>query len=121
MDNLESSSGDPGANPNYLSVSQSMDKCEILCDYVLVTHYILNSSSITPLFISGNSNILYKYVTISDGGDNFVSAAIVGILVGIVAWMLISRGLNGLKASNLKLDRTAHSLQRDASVVKERL
>lgn len=52
---------------------------------------------------------------------NSLSAAIVGILVGIVAWMLISRGLNGLKASNLKLDRTAHSLQRDASVVKERL
>jgi hypothetical protein len=52
---------------------------------------------------------------------NSLSAAIVGIVVGIVAWMLISRGLNGLKASNLKLDRTAHSLQRDASVVKERL
>ena len=52
---------------------------------------------------------------------NSLSAAIVSILVGIVAWMLISRGLNGLKARNLKMDRTAHSLKRDASVVKERL
>ena len=52
---------------------------------------------------------------------NSLAAAIVGIIVAIVAWLLISRGLDGLKASNLKLDRTANSLQRDASVVKERL
>ena len=52
---------------------------------------------------------------------NSLAAAIVGIIVAIVAWLLISRGLNGLKASNLKLDRTANSLQRDVSVVKERL
>jgi hypothetical protein len=52
---------------------------------------------------------------------NSLAAAIVGVIVAIIAWVLISRGLNGLKASNLKLDRTAQSLQRDASVVKERL
>jgi len=52
---------------------------------------------------------------------NTLAAAIVGIIVAVVAWLLISRGLNGLKVSNLKLDRTTASLQRDASVVKERL
>jgi hypothetical protein len=52
---------------------------------------------------------------------NSLAAAIVGIVVGVVAWLLISRGLNGLKVSNLKLGRTTASLQRDASVVKERL
>jgi membrane protein implicated in regulation of membrane protease activity len=52
---------------------------------------------------------------------NSVAAAIVGIVVAVVAWLQISRGLNGLKVSNLKLDRTSASLQRDASVVKERL
>ena len=52
---------------------------------------------------------------------NSVAAAIVGIVVAVVAWLLISRGMNGLKVSNLKLDRTTASLQRDASVVKERL
>jgi hypothetical protein len=53
---------------------------------------------------------------------NSLSAAIVGVIVAIIAWLLISRGLNGLKASNLNLNRTATSLQRDASVVtKERL
>lgn len=52
---------------------------------------------------------------------NSLAAAIVGIVIGLIAWLLISRGLNGLKVSNLKLGRTAASLQRDASVVKERL
>ncbi len=52
---------------------------------------------------------------------NSLAAAIVGIVVATIAWLLISRGLDGLKASNLKLDRTASSLQRDASAVKERL
>lgn len=52
---------------------------------------------------------------------NSLAAAIVGIIVAAIAWMLVARGLNGLKASNLKLDRSAASLQRDASVVKERM
>jgi hypothetical protein len=54
-------------------------------------------------------------------GANSLAAAIVGIIVAIIAWVLISQGLNALKVSNLKLDRTAHALQRDAAVVKERL
>ena len=52
---------------------------------------------------------------------NSLAAAIVGISVAAVAWMLVSRGLDGLKARNLKLERSAASLQRDASVVKERM
>ena len=71
MDNLQLSSGDPGAHPNYFTITQSIDKCDIPCDFTLVTHYIMNSSSLTPLFNSGNSNICYKYVSISNGGDNF--------------------------------------------------
>lgn len=71
MDNLQLSSGDHGADPKYYTTTQSLDKCDIPCDYTLVTHVILNSSSLTPLFNSGNSNICYKYVSISNGGDNF--------------------------------------------------
>ena len=52
---------------------------------------------------------------------NSLAAAMVGVIVAVVAWLFISRGMNGLKVSNLKLDRTTASLQRDASVVKERL
>lgn len=54
-------------------------------------------------------------------GANSLAAAIVGIIVAAIAWLLIARGTNALKANNLMLDRTAHSLGRDANVVKERL
>jgi len=52
---------------------------------------------------------------------NSLAAAIVGVIVAALAWIFIARGLGGLKASNLKLQRTTASLQRDATVVKERL
>ena len=50
-----------------------------------------------------------------------VSAFIVAAVVGLIAWMTISKGINALKASNLNMNRTAASLGRDADIVKERL
>lgn len=52
---------------------------------------------------------------------NALAAGIVGVAVGIIAWIFASRGLNTLKARNLNLNITASSLSRDASIVKERL
>lgn len=52
---------------------------------------------------------------------NSLSAAIIGVIIAVVAWLLVSRGLSALKGNNLKLERTATSLGRDAAVVKERL
>jgi len=52
---------------------------------------------------------------------NAISAFLVTIVVGIAAWIIISRGLNAFKASNLNMNRTAASLGRDADIVKERL
>jgi uncharacterized membrane protein len=52
---------------------------------------------------------------------NAISAGIVTIVVGIIAWGLVSKGLSNLKGSNLNLNRTVSSLNRDAQVVKERL
>jgi len=49
------------------------------------------------------------------------SAFIVTIVVGIIGWVFVSKGLNALKASNLNMNRTASSLGRDAGIVKERL
>lgn len=49
------------------------------------------------------------------------SAFIVTIVVGIIGWIFVSKGLNALKASNLNMNRTASSLSRDAGIVKERL
>lgn len=54
-------------------------------------------------------------------GANSLAAVIVGVIVAGIAWLLVSRGLAALKGNNLKLERTATSLGRDAAVVKERL
>lgn len=49
----------------------------------------------------------------------FVAALVVALVVGGIAWSFISRSLETWKASRLNLDRTTHSLARDAEVVKE--
>jgi hypothetical protein len=50
---------------------------------------------------------------------NALSAIIVAAVVGVAAWMSISAGLDSLKAEKLNLDRTVHSLARDAEIVTE--
>jgi hypothetical protein len=52
---------------------------------------------------------------------NALAAGIVGVVVGIIAWIFASKGLNALKARNLNMKLTASSLSRDADIVKERL
>ena len=49
-----------------------------------------------------------------------IAALIVGGIVAIIAYTLIMRGVSALKADNLMLDRTTHSLERDVSVLKEK-
>ncbi|MDB5473988.1 MAG: hypothetical protein JWP99_1291 [Devosia sp.] len=53
--------------------------------------------------------------------SNAIAAGIVTIVVGIIAYVFIKKGLSTLKASNLNLNRTTASLSRDADIVKERL
>lgn len=55
-----------------------------------------------------------------EAGASGVAALIVGGIVAIVAYILFQRGMAALKADHLTLDRTAHSLGRDASVIKEK-
>jgi hypothetical protein len=50
-----------------------------------------------------------------------LSALIVGGIVAIIAFALIYKGTNDLKASNLAPTRTADSLRRDAEMVKEQV
>lgn len=52
---------------------------------------------------------------------NALSALVVAIVVGGVGWAIIASGINRLKATNFKMERTVHSLSEDANVVKERL
>jgi hypothetical protein len=50
---------------------------------------------------------------------NFVSAIIITVIVGAIAWMLVARGMAALKASNLTMPRTAGSIQADATAARE--
>ena len=49
------------------------------------------------------------------------ASLIVGVVVAIIAYVLIHKGTNDLKASSLAPDRTMSSLKRDAQVVKEQV
>jgi YD repeat-containing protein len=68
-DSLTKSSGDPGQKAFYITSQKRIDHC--LNSYTDYTVKILSSSSLTPMYNTGNNNIYYKYVTVSHGGDNF--------------------------------------------------
>jgi hypothetical protein len=70
--------------------------------------------------VSGLASILV-HNGISQNSANAVSALGVGVVIGGVAWLFISRGLATLRGSNFTLDRTAASLRRDVDVVKEKI
>ena len=50
-----------------------------------------------------------------------LAALIVGLVVAVIAYVLIHKGTNDLKATNLAPARTMDSLRRDAQVVKEQV
>lgn len=56
---------------------------------------------------------------ISEQAATFVSALVVALVVGGIAWSFISKSLEAWKGSRLNLNRTTRSLARDAEVVKE--
>ena len=46
---------------------------------------------------------------------------IVAIVVGVIGYIALQKGINNLKASNLMPTRTVEQLQRDAAVAKEQV
>jgi YD repeat-containing protein len=68
-DSLDKSSGDPGQKAYYITQQNRKEECEMIATFKSVK--ILSSSSLTPLFNTGNNNIYYKNITVSHGGDNF--------------------------------------------------
>ena len=68
--------------------------------------------------VTGLSWVLVA-VGMSQQAASFVSSLVVALVVGGIAWSFISKSLEAWKASRLNLDRTTHSLARDAEVVKE--
>lgn len=69
--------------------------------------------------VSGVAAILIG-MGMGEAAANGVAALIVAAIVGIIAFILFKRGMSALKGQNLMLDRTVHSLERDASVLKEK-
>ncbi len=53
------------------------------------------------------------------GLDAGWSALIVGVVLAIVAYLLIAKGVNDLKLSSLAPTRTARNVRRDAAAVKD--
>lgn len=71
--------------------------------------------------VSGLAAFLVASLGFADQNAEALSAVVVGLVVAIIAWMMISKGISALKnSSNLNLDRTTTSLRRDAQVLKER-
>jgi hypothetical protein len=70
--------------------------------------------------VSGLAALLRSW-GMGEAGANALSSLIVGVIVAGIAFVLVNRGLKTLKGNNLQLERTAHSLGRDADMVKERL
>ena len=60
-------------------------------------------------------------VGMSEQAAGFIASILVAGVVGIIAWSFISKSLEAWKATTFELDRTTHSLARDAEVVKESL
>lgn len=50
---------------------------------------------------------------------SFISALVVAIVIGAIAWMLIQKGIAELRANKLNMKRTTRSVVQDAQVVKE--
>ena len=74
--NINHSSGNQGRMPLYFDLSVTRQMCSVNdghvgCVYMDAVDLVVTSSSIISLFDTGSSNCFYKYVTVSEGGDNF--------------------------------------------------
>ncbi|MBB3565295.1 putative membrane-bound dolichyl-phosphate-mannose-protein mannosyltransferase [Rhizobium sp. BK512] len=70
--------------------------------------------------VSGLAVVISRY-GISEVSANALAAVTVGLVIGAIAWLLISRGITALRGTQLTLDRTTASLRRDAEIVKEKV
>lgn len=57
----------------------------------------------------------------TEANADAIASVVVALVVGIAAWITISRGLSVVRHSSLTLPRTTNSLRRDAEIVKEKL
>jgi len=63
----------------------------------------------------------FVHLGMQDQNASALAAVIVGVVVALIAWRMMSSGIATLRGTSLSLERTATSLRRDADVVKERM
>ncbi|KQW26389.1 nutrient deprivation-induced protein [Rhizobium sp. Root274] len=76
------------------------------------------------LLLSAAVSALAAFLVSQDFSETSASALaslIIGVIVALLAWALVSRGLSALRARNMKLPRTTTSLRHDVGVVKEKI
>ncbi|WP_276121919.1 MULTISPECIES: phage holin family protein [Pararhizobium] len=57
----------------------------------------------------------------TDTGASALASLIVGVVIAVISWAFVSRGLAALRGTNMTLNRTATSLRRDVDAVKEKI
>lgn len=67
--------------------------------------------------------VVYSVMALFDrmGWPVWLAPWVVGIVVAIVGYVMLQKGLSTVKAQNLTPERTAESVRKDAEVVKEHL
>ena len=68
--------------------------------------------------VAGGTALLVR-LGVAEPLANFISALVVTIVIGGIAWSLISRGIAEFRANKLNMERTTQSLQMDAAAVRE--
>jgi len=68
--------------------------------------------------VQGLSALLMEH-GMQDANAHALSAVVVGLVVGILAWVMISRSLSRLGNRSVRFEKTTASLQRDLDVAKE--
>lgn len=69
--------------------------------------------------VSGLSALLLT-MGLAERNADAIASVIVGVIVALIGWSLISRGLSIIKGGDMNMNRTTTSLRRDAQVLKER-
>jgi hypothetical protein len=68
--------------------------------------------------VAGGTALLVR-LGVAEPLANFISALVVTIVIGGIAWAMISRGIAEFRANKLNMERTTQSLQMDAAAVRE--
>jgi len=87
---------------------------------VLVIGLVLAIGAVGVLLsaVVGGVEALLVGQGMSESSAHAIAALIVALVIGVIAWALMSRGIGALSGSNMALDRTATSLRRDVDAVK---